>query len=398
MSPGAGIAVSPQDMMSWDPPSKGGTYGFNTNLDYVQWNYQRVYTFQRAANTGDIQVTVVNSSGAPISSASVSLNLSVPVGTTDANGMLVIPSLAAGVSWEVSASIQLDPNSLPLTGDRLVSVTANQTNPVTITLCTPSEINSNTCPVECQADSECTFGQTCSGSTGHVGKCRTPPRFLHVVANTSYQQIGLNAQNFMGYLQNDNQPLQAPDFSQTGPLFGVEFKDTQFSLTNPTTTYTTAMAFTCDPSANTTTPWETTCAQDTSGNPQSGSQFAIQVSCSNDPNQAQVIDVTATFKLQRNCGAPAQDQCDSSGNCSQMDGGFCGDPTGLTCSPFGPSRSRTSKRTATFTVGPNAAVTQDPGVCWTADESVPHDACDRNHAQATGPAPSGMGFINVAFQ
>jgi hypothetical protein len=231
-----------------------------------------------------------------------------------------------------------------------------------------------------------------------IGFCRVPPRFLRIVANKSYQSIGLNPGNFIGYLQDNNQPPQTPDFSQTGAVFGLEFKDTQFNLLSATSLYTTAMDFTCDPAFNTFSPATAdVCAQDQSGDPTSGSNFDIQVICTNDA-QPQVIDVTATMKLQRNCLGNAQDQCDSSGDCSQMDGGFCADPTGVTCSPFGPSRSRTSKRTEMFTVGPDSAVTINPDVCWTADEVVPHDACDRNHAEAIGPAPSGLGFINLSSQ
>jgi len=68
--PGAGVAVSPDDITHWDGPPNG-VYGHKETSLYRPSHYVRVYRWARAAGTGDVQVDVSWSEGGPAPDARV---------------------------------------------------------------------------------------------------------------------------------------------------------------------------------------------------------------------------------------------------------------------------------------------------------------------------------------
>ena len=86
-NPGTGVAVSPDDMRSWDawdtqPP---GTYGYEEPMVYVPYMAVRVYEFQPLAGDGSLTVTVVDNTGAAMPGVNVLVD-GVVAGVTDPNG------------------------------------------------------------------------------------------------------------------------------------------------------------------------------------------------------------------------------------------------------------------------------------------------------------------------
>ncbi|MGO9838973.1 MAG: carboxypeptidase-like regulatory domain-containing protein [Polyangiaceae bacterium] len=94
---GPGIAVSPDDIRrTWATPGpNGGTYGYSEPAIYVESAFRHQYAW--AATTGAAQVTVnvVDGSGNPVAQATVVVD-SVPAGTTNSSGALVLDSVTAG--------------------------------------------------------------------------------------------------------------------------------------------------------------------------------------------------------------------------------------------------------------------------------------------------------------
>jgi hypothetical protein len=111
LNPGAGIAVSPDDMLDWDTWRNGGTYGYNEPLVYQPTGYRRAYAWAAPKGAGSITVKVVTTDNPPMpfENATVLVN-SNAIGTTDQTGTCQIPVIAAG-NYDVGA--QFDPCAQP---------------------------------------------------------------------------------------------------------------------------------------------------------------------------------------------------------------------------------------------------------------------------------------------
>jgi hypothetical protein len=114
LNPGAGIAVSPDDMLKWENYTNGGTYGYNEPIAYMQAAYRHAYAWTQSTGTGELTVTVVDSSGKPFPNADIIIN-GAPFGITDNSGVLSAPALAAG-SYDVTAQFNPCGSSEPPDG------------------------------------------------------------------------------------------------------------------------------------------------------------------------------------------------------------------------------------------------------------------------------------------
>jgi len=96
-----GVAVSPDDILHWDPLSTkvgvpSGTYGYNEPLVYLPYSFRHKYVWQPQSTSGSILVHVVDTTGADVPDASVLLD-TVTMGGTGSDGTLLIPAAAAGL-------------------------------------------------------------------------------------------------------------------------------------------------------------------------------------------------------------------------------------------------------------------------------------------------------------
>ena len=154
-NPGMGVAVSPDDILEWDTWHDGGTYGYNEPLVYQPKGYRRAYAWAAAPGSGSMTVKVVHATdNTPYANATVLLNTN-PVGTTDDNGVLTIPTLAAG-TYEVGAQFDRcateghpDNCTTPLEQANIVATLPQDGSiTVTLTLCAGPTVNGvvTSCP------------------------------------------------------------------------------------------------------------------------------------------------------------------------------------------------------------------------------------------------------------
>jgi len=97
VNPGAGLAVSPDDFFNWDAPHTEtiagttvpvGAYGYSERLAYSSGTCLPTTRWEPAAGTGEVDVTVVDETGATIRSAEV--HIGTAFGVTGADGTVAI--------------------------------------------------------------------------------------------------------------------------------------------------------------------------------------------------------------------------------------------------------------------------------------------------------------------
>ncbi|HWL86196.1 MAG TPA: carboxypeptidase-like regulatory domain-containing protein, partial [Polyangiaceae bacterium] len=101
--PGTGVAVSPDDILAWDTPDHGGTWGYNEAAWYAPVSFRHKYVWTTPGGSGSMTVRVVGTDGAPISGATVLVNDDM-VGGTDGSGQLHLPARPAG-NYYVAAQL-----------------------------------------------------------------------------------------------------------------------------------------------------------------------------------------------------------------------------------------------------------------------------------------------------
>ncbi len=103
-NPGTGVAVSPDDLLAWDTPDHGGTWGYNEPASYAPVSFRHKYVWAAPGGTGSMTVHVVDADGVtPVAGATVLLNDGL-VGGTDASGQLHLPARYAG-SYYLAAQL-----------------------------------------------------------------------------------------------------------------------------------------------------------------------------------------------------------------------------------------------------------------------------------------------------
>lgn len=100
-SPGTGGTASPDDILAWDLPRVGGSYGYNEPAQFLPTVFRRRYAWRKEDRTGTITIKVVNEANEPFEGARVTLN-GIQVGGSDATGTVVARDVAAG-AYDVEA-------------------------------------------------------------------------------------------------------------------------------------------------------------------------------------------------------------------------------------------------------------------------------------------------------
>ncbi|MDC0685489.1 carboxypeptidase-like regulatory domain-containing protein [Sorangium atrum] len=72
-SPGAGVAVSPDDFRFWDGPDTGGVFGDEELLIYRSADYRRIYRWAPSGGTGSVSGTVKFADGTPVQGATITV-------------------------------------------------------------------------------------------------------------------------------------------------------------------------------------------------------------------------------------------------------------------------------------------------------------------------------------
>jgi hypothetical protein len=107
---GPGIAVSPDDIrQTWVRPgaTTGGTYGYAEPAVYAPTSFRHKYTWQPKTGEAQMTVIVVDQNDVPVPDATIFLN-SIPQGTTDSSGQLVISTVDQG-TYELEAQDDVNP-------------------------------------------------------------------------------------------------------------------------------------------------------------------------------------------------------------------------------------------------------------------------------------------------
>ena len=136
-SAGNGVAVSEDDINSWDSYETGGIYGYQEPIVYLKASYTRAYVFEPSAGDGSVIVTVQDPNNNPLTGANVLVDGALQPGTTDMNGQLTTAMLPAGLH-EVEAQLYVGP-TLPvkeppaLTAARIINLPSCSSQPLDTT-------------------------------------------------------------------------------------------------------------------------------------------------------------------------------------------------------------------------------------------------------------------------
>jgi hypothetical protein len=136
--PGAGRAVSPDNILLWDPPTDDhGVYGYSERLVYRSGGWKRIYHWAPSEGAGMVEGTVTYL-GQPVGGARVILaaagGLEAESGPDGHFRFLAVP---AGI-YEIDAQVQL-PDVFLSTRDQTVAVVQDQTASVELLLEPPAE-------------------------------------------------------------------------------------------------------------------------------------------------------------------------------------------------------------------------------------------------------------------
>jgi len=136
-NPGIGRAVSPEDMLFWDSPERGGAFGYNEPLVYRSGDdHVRVYRWARSEGAGDVRGTVMRGTDT-VQDARVLLRSGEERETMSGpDGSFSFLGVPAGV-YEIVAQLQDGEHLLEATES--VAIPANGTATVTLTLELPPE-------------------------------------------------------------------------------------------------------------------------------------------------------------------------------------------------------------------------------------------------------------------
>ncbi len=95
-NPGAGVAVSPDDILDWDVPGPtGGTYGYNEPVVFAPVAFRHRYVWVPKAGTGKLIVRVVDPENRAFPNATVIVD-GVVVGSTGSTGAVELAAVSAG--------------------------------------------------------------------------------------------------------------------------------------------------------------------------------------------------------------------------------------------------------------------------------------------------------------
>jgi len=126
-NPGTGRALSPDDMLFWDPPPVG-VYGHNERLVYRSGVYERVHRFLPSAGTGTVRGVVLRN-GEPQAGARVIL-ANLPETASAADGSFEFLAVPAG-SYVIEAQLVTDDF---FAGKVTITLDAGETENVTLEL------------------------------------------------------------------------------------------------------------------------------------------------------------------------------------------------------------------------------------------------------------------------
>ncbi|MCL2726291.1 MAG: PKD domain-containing protein [Polyangiaceae bacterium] len=156
-NPGPGIAVSPDNILAWDVPASGGTYGYNEAVMYLPEVYRHRYVWKQTEGTGKLVIHVRDESsnpdnpGNPFPNARVYLNSNF-VGLTPSTGdpdSIELSAIAPG-TYDVEA--QFNPcgeNPQPVTEPHLPVSALSACEPGTVPSASGCTIKK---PLNCPGD------------------------------------------------------------------------------------------------------------------------------------------------------------------------------------------------------------------------------------------------------
>lgn len=328
---GTGVALSPDDILAWDPynivgnGSMHGTYGYNVPFDYEASSVRHKYQWTAAQGTGTLQSSVVDQNGTPVGYTSIAAN-GIAYGNTDANGNITIPGLPSGsYTLDAQACVLVEPDGgittwllngtcggVDVSGTATRQLASGQTLPVTLSICIQPALGSDaatTGPVSCLQPcnpngQDCDTTQMCDTTKPigtNLGTCVPQPRAVHIAGSTL-----INVNQYADWCTIAFGGGSTPTFDLYCDPYGQSQVHWSYCQKNGLGNNSATFDITFD------------CAQDPSGALQIHGHYAIEDSC--DPNQVKQAEDTYTTLLPATPTDPnpTGQALDASGNSPQV--------------------------------------------------------------------------------